>query len=49
MLGTDASYNYMQFHRNLVMQTQENHKKPHLGPDLGLLGPRLDLNFFFKN
>ena len=48
MLGTNASYHYMQFHRNLVMQTQKNCKKPHLGPDLWLLGPRLDLKFFFS-
>ena len=32
-----------------MIQTQENVKKPHFGPDLGPLGPNSDRQFFFKN
>ena len=35
----------------LLIQTQENGKKPHVGSDLGLLGPNSGCKhfFFFKN
>ena len=31
-----------------MIQTQENGKKPHFGPDLGLLRPSLGREFFFQ-
>ena len=40
-----ASYNYMQFQGKLMIQTQENGKKPHFCPDLGPLGP---IKFLFQ-
>ena len=30
-----------------MIQTQENGKKPHFGPDLGLFGPNSGSKFFF--
>ena len=30
-----------------MLQTQENSKKPHFGPDLGPLGPNLGHKSFF--
>ena len=49
MLEIVASYYCMQYQRKLMIQTQENSKKPHLGPDLGPLCPNLGHNFFFLN
>ena len=43
MLDIVASYHCMQFQRKLIIQLEENGKKPHFGPDLGPLGPN------FKN
>ena len=31
-----------------MIQTQENGKKPHFGPDLGLFGPNSGSKFFFS-
>ena len=31
-----------------MIQTQENVKKPHFGPDLGPLSPNSDRQFFFS-
>ena len=42
-----ASYHCIQFQGNLMIQTQENGKKPHFGPDLNSLGPNLGQHFFF--
>ena len=39
----------MQFQGTLMIQTQENGKKTHFGPDLGLLAQITAPNFFFKN
>ena len=36
-----ASYHFIQYQGKAMIQTQENGKKPHFGPDLGQL---LDLN-----
>ena len=49
MLDIVASYHCMQCQGKLMIQTQENDQKPQSGPDLGLLGPNLGCNFFFKN
>ena len=38
----------MQFQGNLMIETQENGEKPHLGPNLGWLGPNSDGQFFFS-
>ena len=45
MLDIVASYHRMQFQGKRI-QTQENSKKLHFGPDLGLLGRQFS---FFKN
>ena len=47
MLDIVASYRHLQFHGKLMTQTQENGKKPHFGPDLGLLGPNAGRKIFF--
>ena len=40
MLDIVARYHRIQFQGKLVIQSQDsNKKKPHLGPDLGPLGP----------
>ena len=41
------SYHRMQ--EKSMIQTQENGKKPHPGPDLGSLVPNSGRQFFFKN
>ena len=38
MLDIVASYHCMKFQEKRMIQTQENGKKPHFGPDLGTLG-----------
>ena len=38
----------MQFQGNLMIQTQQNGKKPHFGPDLGPLDPKSGLEIFFS-
>ena len=48
MLDILASYNCMQFQEKLMIQTQENGKKTHFGPNLGPLGRNLDRHFFFE-
>ena len=35
----------MQFQEKLMIQTQENAKNPHSGPDLGLLGTNSQKGF----
>ena len=42
-----ASYHCIPFQGNLMIQTQENGKKPHFGPDLNSLGPIWANTFFF--
>ena len=32
-----------------MIQTEENAKKPHFGPDLGPLGPKLCYQIFLKS
>ena len=51
MLYIVASYHRMQFPEKLMIETQENDKKPQFGPDLDPLSPNSDrqLFFFFKN
>ena len=49
MLDIIASYHCMQFKVKFMIQTQENAKKIHFGPDLGPLGPNSGHQFFFKN
>ena len=39
MLDIVASYYPIQFQEKLMIQTQENGKKPYFGPDLSPLGP----------
>ena len=41
MLDIVANYHRNQFKEKLMIQTEENAKKPHFGPDLGPLGPKL--------
>ena len=41
MLDSVASYHLIQFEAKLMIQTEENGKKSHFGPDLGPLGPNL--------
>ena len=48
MLGIVASYHRMEFQGKLMIQTQENGKKPHFGPDLGPLGPNLSHEVYFS-
>ena len=38
----------MQFQGKLMIQTRENAKNPHFGPDLGPVGPNSGRQFFFK-
>ena len=38
----------MQFQEKLIIRTQENGKKRHFGPDLGLLGPIWVAKYFFQ-
>ena len=49
MLDIVASYRSIQFQEKIMIQTQENGKKPHFGLDLGSLNLNLSLQFFFKN
>ena len=50
MLDIVTGYHCMQFQRKYMIQTQENSKKPHFGPDLGQLGRNSDCrNLFSKN
>ena len=47
-----ASYHRIQFQGRLLIQTQENDKKPHFGPDLGPLGPnyyQIDIMFRYHH
>ena len=46
MLGIVLVYHRIQFQGILMIQTQENGKKPHFGPDLGSLDPNLGHHFF---
>ena len=49
MLDIVASYHRIQFQGKIVIQTQENGKKPHFRPDLDPLGPNSGhQNFFYK-
>ena len=48
MLDFVASYHHMQFQGKIMIQTQENGKKPHFGPHLGLMGPNLHCQIFFQ-
>ena len=41
-------YHRIQFQGRLLIQTQENDKKPHFGPDLGPLGPNSDGQIYFS-
>ena len=47
MLDIVASYHCMQLQGKYI-QTQENGKKPHLGPDLGPLGTNLSHQIFVQ-
>ena len=47
MLDIDGSHHCMQFQGKLMIQTQENVKKTHSGPDLGPLGPNSGHHFIF--
>ena len=49
MLEIVASNHCIQFEEKPMIQTQENDKRPHSGPNLGQLDPNLELYFFFKN
>ena len=49
MLGIVTNYHSMQFQGKLMIQTQENSKKPHFGPNLGPLGPNSCHQIFLKN
>ena len=49
MLHILASYHCLQFQGKRIIQTQENDKKTHFGPDLGPFGPNSDHQFFFEN
>ena len=52
MLEIVASYHCMQFEEKPMIQTQENDKKPHSGPNLGQLNQiwtAIFFFFFFKN
>ena len=42
-----TSCHSIQFHGQLMIQTQENGKKPHFGPDLGPSGPNSGHQGFF--
>ena len=47
MLDTVARYQRIQFQEKLMIQTQENGKKPHSGPDLGPFGPNSGCEIFW--
>ena len=47
MLEIVASYHCMQFEEKPMIQTQENDKKPHSGPNLGQLNQIWTAIFFF--
>ena len=47
MLNTVASYHRIQFQGKLIIQTQENGKKPHFVPDFSPLSPNTGCQFFF--
>ena len=47
MLDIVANCHCMQFQKKLMLQTQENSKKPHFGPDLGRLVPHSVCKNFF--
>ena len=49
MLAIVTSYHRIQFQGKLMIQTQENDEKPHLGTDLGLLSQIWPPNFFYKS
>ena len=49
MLEIVASYHCMQFEEKPMIQTQENDKKPHSGPNLGQLNQIWTAIFFFLN
>ena len=46
MLDIVASYHHIQFQGKLMIQAQENDKKPHFESDLGFIGPKLEPSFF---
>ena len=46
MLNIVRTYHGIQFQGKLMIQTQENGKKPHFGPNLGPLGPNLGRQVF---
>ena len=48
MLDIVASYHCMQFQGKRIIQTQENGKKPYLGPDLGPLRKNSGRQFSFQ-
>ena len=48
MLDIVASYHRIQFQGKLMIQAQENGKKPHFESDLGSLGPNSNRHFFYK-
>ena len=48
MLDIVASYRRMESQEKLMIQAQENGKKPHFRPDLGPLIPNLSRYFFFQ-
>ena len=48
MLDIVTSCHCIQFQGKLIIQTQENGKKPHFGPDLVLLGPNSGGQIFSK-
>ena len=48
MLDNVASCHCMQFQKKRIIQTQENDKKPHSAPDLGMLIPNLGCQFFLE-
>ena len=47
MLDIFTSYHCMQFQGKGMIQTQQNGKNSHFGPDLDLLGPNFSCQFFF--
>ena len=49
MLDIFASYHRMRIQEKLMIQTEENGKKPHLVPGLRTLGPNLTPQYFLKN
>ena len=47
-LDFDASYHCMHFQGKLMIQIQEIGEKPHLGSNLGRLGPNSGQQIFFQ-